>query len=261
MKISIVTPSYNQAEFIERTVESVLSQRGDFELEYLVIDGQSTDDTVDRLQKYTDRIRLISEPDDGQANAINKGLALAGGDLVGWLNSDDVLLDGCLQRVATVFTSEPETEWLYGKVRIIDAGDREIRRLITAYKNLRMSRFSYGRLVQECWISQMGVFWRRSFGERVGPLDESLDYSFDYDLWLRFGRESAGRFLPEYLAAFRWHGASKTSNHYGRQMQESYRLATRHAGDRYRWSLLLHRWLAWRTRVVYRALDSLGRGR
>ena len=103
MKISVITPSYNQVQFIERTIQSVLSQRGDFKLEYIVVDGLSTDGTEQILQKYCDRIRLISEPDDGQSDAINKGMALATGEVVCWLNSDDTFEPNCLQNILEVF--------------------------------------------------------------------------------------------------------------------------------------------------------------
>ena len=127
MKISVITPSYNQGHYIRQTINSVLNQRGDFEVEHLVVDGQSTDDTLAVLRSYGHAIRWLSEPDDGQADALNKGIALATGDVIGWLNSDDLYHPGCLDAVARVFAAEPRTQWLYGKVRIIDELGREKR--------------------------------------------------------------------------------------------------------------------------------------
>ena len=142
-KISIITPSYNQGRFIRQTIDSVRQQQGSFELEHIVIDGASTDNTVAILQSYGGRILWVSEPDEGQTDALNRGIAMATGDIIGWLNSDDVFEAGCLDSVARVFAEEPETQWVYGKVRIIDESGREIRRWITRYKNFRMRHFRY----------------------------------------------------------------------------------------------------------------------
>src|SRR4051812_39375084 len=123
MRISIVTPSYNQGAFIGRTIDSILSQQGDFELDYRVIDGGSTDGTVEVLRSYGDRLTWISEPDKGQVDAINKGLAAVTGDVIGWINSDDLLLPGALAKVAAAFRAQPETEWVHGRCVIIDEHD------------------------------------------------------------------------------------------------------------------------------------------
>jgi len=117
MKISIITPSFNHARFIRRTIDSVLSQTGDFELEYRVLDGASTDGTVEILKSYGDRLQWRSEADNGQVDAINKGLRTATGDIVGWVNSDDTLLPGALARVAAAFRAHPEAEWVHGGAR------------------------------------------------------------------------------------------------------------------------------------------------
>src|SRR5262245_25539695 len=127
MRISIITPSFNQAQFIRRTIDSVLSQDGDFELDYRVVDGGSTDGTIDILKSYGDRLAWTSESDRGQVDAINKGLARADGDIVSWLNSDDTLMPGALQRIVSAFEQHPETEWVHGRCPIIDEHDREVR--------------------------------------------------------------------------------------------------------------------------------------
>src|SRR5262249_27220870 len=147
--ISIVTPSFNHARFIERTLCSVLGQDGNFDLEYLVIDGGSTDGTLDILKKYQDRLTWTSEPDDGQSDAINKGLHRATGEVVGWLNSDDVLYPGALERVVAVFRDQPSVEWLHGRCEIIDAEDHVIRRWVSAYKDWCCRHYSYSRLLTE----------------------------------------------------------------------------------------------------------------
>ena len=162
LRFSIVTPSYNQARFIRRTIESVLGQEGAFDLEYLLVDGGSTDGTAAILEEYSPRLQWISEPDRGQVDAINKGLERTTGDVVGWLNSDDVLLPGALQRAASAFAARPEVEWVHGRCRIIDEHDRRVRQWVEAYKDLRARSFSFEALLTENFISQMTVFWRRS---------------------------------------------------------------------------------------------------
>src|SRR5687767_10822681 len=119
MKLSIITPSYNGLRFLDRAARSILSQSGDFELEWLVVDGGSTDGTVDYLRAVSDpRLRWVSEPDRGQSHAINKGLGMAGGDVVAWLNADDVYTPGALEAVARAFTASPDAKWLVGRYEV-----------------------------------------------------------------------------------------------------------------------------------------------
>lgn len=240
-RISIVTPSYNQGRYLRRTIESVLRQRGDFDLEHIVVDGGSTDDSLAILRSYGDRVRWVSEPDDGQADALNKGFVMATGEILGWINSDDVYEPECLQTVAGLFASEPHTQWLYGKVRVIDDRGLEIRRFVTWYKNRRMRRFSYARLLTENWISQMGVFWRNSAGRQAGPFRKELQHAMDYDFWLRLGAQWPGRFVDRYLAAFRWYSASKSGRCFLDQTREALEVAIRHANGQYPYSLACHR--------------------
>ena len=131
MRITVVTPSYNQARFLERTLRCIHEQQGDFELEHWVIDGGSTDGTVEMLEQWKDKLQYVSEPDRGQSHALNKGLALATGDIICWLNSDDLLLPGALAKVADYFRSHAQVRWAYGRGITIDEHDREIRRPVT----------------------------------------------------------------------------------------------------------------------------------
>lgn len=230
LRISVVTPSLNQAPFIERTLRSVLSQEGDFELEYLVFDGGSTDGSRAILERYADRVRVTIEPDTGQANAINKGLRTATGDVIGWLNSDDLLLPGTLARIAREFRERPQLVWLHGRCEIVDEEDRPIRRWLSSYKDYRCRRYSREALLVENFVSQMTVFWRRSAHVRVGWLDEALHYAFDYDLWLRLAELGPPAYLEEPLAAFRWYPSSKSGASFRRQFDEDYRVALRRPG-------------------------------
>lgn len=257
IRISVVTPSLNQAPFIERTLRSILEQEGDFELECLVFDGGSTDGTREILARYADRVRVVIEPDTGQSNAINKGLRAATGDVVGWVNSDDLLLPGALARVADAFRSRPDLVWLHGRCEIVDEEDRPIRRWLSRYKDFRCRRYTREALLVENFISQMTVFWRRAVHGRIGYLDESLRYAFDYDLWLRLSVLGDPIFLDEKLAAFRWYVRSKSGADFERQFAEDEAVAGRHGSSSDGAQRLRKRIRTIQILTVYRALRLL----
>jgi glycosyltransferase involved in cell wall biosynthesis len=228
MKISLVTPSYNQAQFIRRTIDSVLEQRGDFELDYRVVDGGSTDGTLEILKSYGDRLRWQSEPDKGQVDAINKGLRAATGDVVGWLNSDDVLLPDALARVASAFTAHPDREWLHGRCVIIDADDHEVRRWVSAYKDFRSRHHTFENFLTENYISQMTAFWRRSVHADIGYLDPDIRFAFDYDLFVRLAARGEPIYIEDPIACFRWYETSKSGGGFVVQMAETARIGAQH---------------------------------
>lgn len=228
MKVSIVTPSYNQAGFIERTMQSVLQQTGDFELEYIIVDGQSTDGSLALMQQYaaTDqRLRYVSEPDQGQSDAINKGLRLATGEILAYINADDVYLPGALQHVVTWFRQHPNIQWAYGQCSIIDEHDQEQLRWVTAYKNWWLRRYSYRTLLVLNYISQPAVFWRRSAMQAIGYFSEQHHLIMDYEYWLRLGKQYLAGVIPHYLASFRSHASNKSSQRYREQFQQEYQVA------------------------------------
>src|SRR5258706_5312771 len=207
-KISLVTPSLNQGRFIEETIQSVLSQ--DYpNLEYLVMDGGSTDNTLDILKRYSNQLKWVSEKDTGQTNAINKGLRMASGEILAYLNADDLLLPGTFLQAPSLFMEHPQTMWITGQCRIIDEDNREIRRLITAYKNLWLHLSHPSILLITDYISQPSTFWRVNVMTELGYLDESLHYVMDYEYWLRLYSKYPPMFIPEYLAAFKIHHQSK----------------------------------------------------
>jgi glycosyltransferase involved in cell wall biosynthesis len=254
VKLSIVTPSYNGLRFLPRAADSILSQSGDFELEWIVVDGASTDGTVEFLRNLNDsRVHWASEPDRGQSDAINKGLSRATGDVVAWLNTDDVYISGALAEVARAFESNPDTRWLVGRYEVIDEQDRPIRSTVVRYKERSLRRYTYRALLRENFISQPAVFWRRGFGHDVGRLDESLHWTMDYDLWLRMGRIAEPLFLDRVLARFRLYPESKTGKVDRRQFDEQYAVAKRYFGDD-RISRLVHRFnvekIVWAYRVM-----------
>lgn len=255
-KITVVTPSLDQRAYVERAVRSVLDQEGDFDLEYLVHDGGSTDGTIEILRRYEGRLRLVVEPDGGQADAVNRGLRAATGDVVGWLNSDDLLYPGALARVADAFRGDPRLVWLHGRCEIVDREDRPIRRWVGAYKHYRCRHYSRRSLLVENYVSQMTVFWRRSVMERIGYLDPSMKYSFDYEYWLRLSALGDPLYLPERVAAFRWYETSKSGASFERQFQEDEEAFRRHAPP----GVLLHAHKRLRTAQIlgaYRLLRAI----
>lgn len=203
MKISVVTPSYNQGRFIERTLRSVSSQEVEG-VEHLVFDGGSSDETVSILAAQGDAIRWVSERDRGQAHAVNKGIAASDGEIIGWLNSDDVYLPGALGRVRAYFEEHPEVDVLYGRADHVDLEDRPFEEYPTRPWDLE-------RLREGCFLCQPAVFFRRRVVEAYGDLDESLHFCMDYEFWLRLGIAGAVfAYLPEKLAGSRLYQGNKT---------------------------------------------------
>jgi glycosyltransferase involved in cell wall biosynthesis len=229
-KISIITPSYNQGKFIERTIRSILDQ--DYpNLEYIVVDGGSRDETIDILKKYGTRLTWISEKDRGQTDAINKGLRMSSGDILAYLNSDDVYEPHALRRVGAYFSTHPEVMWLTGQCRIIDEQDREFRGLITKYKNALLKRYSYGLLLVTNPISQPATFWRRAVVNELGLFDDREHLVMDYEYWLRIGKKHRPAVLSDYLAGFRVYAASKTSSSFLTTFRREMELARRYSGS------------------------------
>jgi len=204
-KISIVTPSYNQGAFIERTIQSVLNQ--DYpNLEYIIIDGGSTDGSTEIIKKYQDKLAYwVSEKDQGQTHAINKGFRRATGDIVGWLNSDDEYCSGALETVAKTFIANKEVDFFFGNRITVDENGRVLR-------DDRHTRFSFSALVLYGMIvSQPAAFWKRELFEKYGYLDESQRFCMDYEFFCRIGAQIKAKHIRKYLARFRRHPESKSS--------------------------------------------------
>ena len=192
LSISVVTPILNGGEFFRQTYLSVIGQNREIPLEWIIVDGGSRDGTLPLLRSIRDsRVKWISESDAGQAAAINKGLAMASGDIVAWLNCDDLYLPGMLTAVALALADNPTARWLIGRCNMIDSAGNSVRHGITTYKDRLLHSYSLKSLLRINMISQPAVFWRRPFGQEVGPLDENLYYTMDYDLWLRMALPAA----------------------------------------------------------------------
>ncbi|KAB2891933.1 MAG: glycosyltransferase [Desulfobulbaceae bacterium] len=233
MKFSVITPNFNGERFLEETLRSVLSQRMEgVDLEYIVIDGGSTDGSLAIIEKYRSEIsHLVVERDTGPANAINKGFALATGDVVAWLNADDLYQPGCLKRVEKCLADDGSAAFCFGGCPIIDANGGEIRRGITSFK-AAFFPFSSRFLHQSInYISQPALFFRRSAREKAGLLREDMVAAWDYEFTLRLWKEGEGRYIPGApLAAFRWYEGSISGKNFSVQFKEEFEAARNDAG-------------------------------
>jgi glycosyltransferase involved in cell wall biosynthesis len=203
MKVTVITPSFNQGRFIGRTLQSVAIQTG-AAIEHVVIDGASTDDTLSVLKSFIPAVRWISEQDKGQADAVNKGIRATDGEIVGWLNSDDVYYAGAVARVADFFKANPAIDVAYGMADHIDVADRPLESYPT-------EPWNFERLKERCFICQPALFFRRRLVEQYGMLDDTLNYCMDYEYWLRLGKAGVRfAYLDGSLAGSRMYAENKT---------------------------------------------------
>jgi len=202
--VSIVTPSFNQAHYLERTILSVLEQ--DYpNIEYIIVDGGSSDGSVEIIRRYASRLAWwISEKDNGQTDAINKGFARVKGDILAWLNSDDIYERNAVGEAVSFFQERPEVGLVYGDANFIDENGRIIGRFPAGQTNYRRLRRGYVH------IPQQSAFWRAELWRKVGPLDSSFFFAMDYDLWVRLAALAPLQYLPRLWAGFRLHTQGKT---------------------------------------------------
>ena len=200
--VSIITPSFNQARYLEATIESVLSQ--DYpHIEYIVIDGASTDSSVEIIKKYENRLAYwVSEKDNGQADAINKGLALAKSDIVAWLNSDDYYLPNAISAAVKAFEENPDAVMVYGDILAVDEWGHTINLL--KYKQLSKEDLLCFQI-----IGQPAVFFRREVYEKSGGLDTTFHFLLDHHLWIRIAQHGRILHVPQTWAAARYHAEAK----------------------------------------------------
>jgi glycosyltransferase involved in cell wall biosynthesis len=218
--VSVVTPSFNAARFLEETIRSVLMQ--DYpRIEYIVIDGGSTDGTLDILKAHGTRLKYASGRDEGAADALNKGFAIANGEILAWLNADDAYLPGAASRAVEALGANPDAAAVYGEGYWVGAGGETLGRYPTGSCDV-------AALGRECCICQPSCFIRRSAMESVGMLNAELQASFDYDLWIRIAKRYRLLHIPEYLAASRMHVENKTLGQRKIVFKESIDLLRRH---------------------------------
>jgi glycosyltransferase involved in cell wall biosynthesis len=257
--ISIIMPCYQHVSFLEEAVRSVLDQQ-EVRAELIVMDPGSTDGSRERLQilkqEYADRLILHFAPDNGQADAVNRGMVLARGNVLGWLNSDDRLNPGALS-VAVTHLNTREPRWLYGRGGIINEHGDQISSPIVWYKNWRGRRFSICKLITEDFIPQMSTFWNRAMWNASGGLDINRHLDMDYDLFLRFAFIKTPMVFTEYFGDFRVHRNSKSSTLTAEHLAAAMKTAREHSrrlGYSGSLAFLLHRIFSARTRLVYRVI-------
>jgi glycosyltransferase involved in cell wall biosynthesis len=253
--VSIITPSFNQAGFLEETILSVLGQ--DYpNLEYLIADGGSTDGSLEIIQRYATRLAWwVSEPDRGQTEAINKGFAHAQGEILAWLNSDDTYLPHAVSRAVGTLQSHPEVGLVYGDADLIDKNGEVIGKFPARQTDYRRLRQGYVH------IPQQASFFRADLWKKVGPLDPDFYFAMDYDLWVRLARISQLLHVPETWANFRLHGAGKSVIADDRCWPEMLKVHFRDGGSRFsrlyfkaRLRPWVYGWLPLRARIWLRRM-------
>lgn len=223
-RVSIITPSYNQAVFLEETIRSVLDQ-GYPNLEYMIVDGGSTDGSVEIIQKYADRLAWwVSERDKGQGEAINKGFQRATGEIIGWINSDDYYLPGAINSAVRALEDQPECGMVFGDVLSIDGVGQPIN--IMTYGDWGLEE-----LMQFKIIGQPSVFMRREVLQRAGYLDLSYHYLLDHELWLRVAQQAPMRYIPQRWSAARFHAGAKNVSQTDKYGKDAYRIVEWMASD------------------------------
>lgn len=255
--ISVVTPCLNAAGTIEEALESVRAQ-GYPRLEHLVVDGGSTDGTLEILER-AEGVRYVSEPDGGRVDAVNKGVAMTGGDVIAWLNADDRYYPGALRAVGEAFAANPGAMWATGYCDIIDADGNEIRSGVTAYKNALLRHWSFPLYLTQNFVSDPATFVRREALDEAGPLDPRYRISHDYDIWLRVGRRHRPVVLRRTLSSFRMMEGTESMEGFERQFREHAEIARRY-GAGHPLPVAVNRAMSRLIVWVYRALRRLRAG-
>lgn len=252
-KISIVTPSFNQARFIRATIDSVLSQ--DYpNLEYFVMDGGSTDGTLEILKSYGNRLNWVSQKDCGQGDAINKGMRRSKGEIIGYLNSDDVYLPGALKRVGEYY-SATRADWITGDCLTIDENGIKSRNnwVFSYYKRFLMAIYSPLTLkLADSMLPQPSTFWSRKAYERVGEFDVKYHYALDYDYWLRMAKYYVPHDLKVPLSGFRIQRDSKSQTGRVKLMAEG--MVTLRENGAKNWELYVHKLHSDLTLFIYKLI-------
>jgi glycosyltransferase involved in cell wall biosynthesis len=250
--ITVVTPSYNAAATIEETLRSVREQ--DYaHVEHVVVDGGSTDGTVAILER-AERIRYVSEPDRGLSHAMNKGVAMADGAIIGWLNADDLYLPGALRTIGEAFAVRPEAEWATGRCLIVDGDGREIRKVATAYKNFFLRHYSRPLYLTQNFISAPATFVRREAYQRH-PFREDYAMSMDYDVFLQLAQAGDPIVLDRDLACFRMAEGTLSMSSFERQFTEHAEQARMH-GNGYPLSVAANQVMSRMIVLLYRGIRA-----
>ncbi|HVN55080.1 MAG TPA: glycosyltransferase family 2 protein [Anaerolineaceae bacterium] len=252
-KVTIVSPSYNQAAYLEAAIRSVLAQ--DYpDIEYIIVDGGSQDGSAEIIQKYADRLAwMVSEKDKGHADALNKGFSHATGEIFAWLNSDDEYYPGAVSEAVAFLRDHPRAGMVYGDANFTDLAGKVIGQFASRQTD-------YRRMLQgSVHIPQATTFFRADLWRQVGPLDLSYFFAFDYDLWVKLAKISEICYVPRLWANFRMHDAGKSVKDDVICYQDMQRVFERETGRtfsglRVRWYVrrLFYAWLPWRVKLWLR---------
>jgi glycosyltransferase involved in cell wall biosynthesis len=225
--VTIVTPSFNQGRFIRATIESVLSQNYS-DIEYIIMDGGSKDETAAVAAEYSSRLKFISEKDRGQSHAINKGFRMARGEVISWLNSDDTILPGAVEHVVRAFERHPDLGAVYGEGYLIDyEGAVKCRFPAT-------EPFNLWKLVHlSDYVLQQTLYFRKQVIEELGYVDESLHWGMDWDILIRIGKRYGMEYIPEYMGCLREYGEAKTFSGGRKRFRELAMIMRRHGALHY----------------------------
>lgn len=250
-RISIVTPSFNQAQFIERTIESVFNQQYP-NLEYIIVDGASTDGSVDIIRKYEDRLAFwVSEPDRGQTHALNKGFMMATGSIVAWINSDDMYPEGTFRAIAEEFRRNPKLDIVYGHRCYVDAND-DVIQIVKSAKVWYPMLLAIGNVVP-----QPAAFWKRNLFERVGYLNESLNFVMDREFMCRAVRSARLKNIKRVTCFFRKQLEQKTQLIHHVHIEENQFLQQRYGPLAYgKMPPLIMKMLCYLLRMFYLFVDG-----
>ncbi|MFZ2976076.1 MAG: glycosyltransferase family 2 protein [Candidatus Moraniibacteriota bacterium] len=228
MKLSIITPSYNQGKFIRDTFNSILNQDINFKLEYILVDAVSKDETSKIVEEFSPKFKTrgidfiyICEKDSGQSDAINKGFRLATGDIITYLNSDDFYEPNSLQEVIEYFDNNPKIKWAYGGWNLVTKNSM-------IFRILSPQKYSKDTLLNYCNIGQPSCFFRKELLNEVGMLDENLHLAMDYDLWLRFASKYDAGIIGKIISNMRYYSEAKSSAKATAQLLETLRIGKKH---------------------------------
>jgi glycosyltransferase involved in cell wall biosynthesis len=251
--VSVITPSFNQARFLEETIKSVLAQ--DYpRIEYIIVDGGSTDRSLEIIKGYAEHLAWwVSEPDRGQTDAINKGFNRANGEILAWLNSDDTYLEGAISQAVAFLSNNSDVGMVYGDANLIDEQGEIIGRFPAKQTDLRRLMRGYVH------IPQQASFFRSDLWDKVGPLDPTFFFAMDYDLWVRLAKIAPIRYYPRLWANFRLHGGAKSVAADDRCWPEMVRVHRREGGSWLSWMSiksiirpLIYAWFPVRVRIRLR---------
>lgn len=250
MDFSIIVPTYNCEKYLKECLNSIVSQKHDGETQIILVDNESTDDTLNIARTYKE-VTIVCEKDKGEPDALNKGLKLATGDVIAYLDSDDIYAPSAFVAVECLFG---RNDWIYGKSHFIDEEGNQIRRTITTLKQLLQKNYSYEKLCNLCFICQPSVFLKREFVQRVGEFNVDYPLIFDYEYWLRAGKLSTPAYVPLYLSSMRAHGGSNSVKFSTRQMRESLDLVYRFKKGNHFWSYVMRMGILSSTLVYYKTI-------